>query len=382
VSRFKTKASKSINGNLNNQQSSSSIANVSAPKPQPSIPTKKLVQLFKNRSLCSPVKDVSTLSLAKQPTGMKRSLIKPSKSKIDSHRLVRPTKPAVSTKPKKLTHSEASNLNRIPEAEEPKNFRMKSINSTSFDPSSTSIQPARPRRAGHLRNKSMSAEIRKSRSPFLNPQRSIAFSVRTKKGVNGNSKKMNQDSFTAALHFRDNTQEHLFAVFDGHGSNGHLVSNYLSTNIASVLQAKLQQNPAPEIALHNSYKALFDALLKGPIDIAFSGSTAVCCLVQDGVIYCANCGDSRAILGLEGDSGEFTFKKLSVDHKLDLPEERSRIEQQGGKVEEFVLSNGERCGPLRVWLPGKSVPGLAMSRSIGDLVAASVGVLWNPGTVQ
>jgi len=228
----------------------------------------------------------------------------------------------------------------------------------------------------------MSAEIRQSRSPYLNPQRSIAFSVRTKKGVNGSSKKMNQDSFTAVLNFRDCTQEHLFAVFDGHGSNGHLVSNYLSTHIAAVLQAKLQLNSAPEIALHNAYKALFDALLKGPIDIAFSGSTAVSCLVQDGVIYCANCGDSRAILGVEGDDGEFTFKKLSVDHKLDLPEERSRIEQQGGRVEEFVLSNGERCGPLRVWLPGKSVPGLAMSRSIGDLVAASVGVLWNPGTFE
>ena len=321
------------------------------------------------------------MSLSKQPNPLKRGLIKPGKSKLDSHRLVRPTKQAAAApRPRKLVHSEASNLNRIPDGEEPRNVRAKNISSTSLDPSSTSIQPSRPGRVGHLRKKSMSAEIRKSRAPFLNPQRSIAFSVRTKKGVSGNSKKMNQDSFATVLNFRDSTQEHLFAVFDGHGANGHLVSNYLSTNIAAALQAKLQQNPAPEIALHNSYKALFDALLKGPIDIAFSGSTAVTCLIQDGVVYCANCGDSRAILGLEGDRGEFTFKKLSVDHKLDLPEERTRIEQQGGKVEEFVLANGERCGPLRVWLPGKSVPGLAMSRSIGDLVAASVGVLWTPGS--
>jgi len=51
VSRFKAKASKSINGNLNNQQSSSSIAHAPNPKPQASIPTRKLVQLFRNRRL-------------------------------------------------------------------------------------------------------------------------------------------------------------------------------------------------------------------------------------------------------------------------------------------------------------------------------------------
>ena len=35
-------------------------------------------------------------------------------------------------------------------------------------------------------------------------------------------------------------------------------------------------------------------------------------------------------------------------------------------------------GPPRVWLKNKQVPGLAMTRSIGDLVAASVGVTAEP----
>ena len=35
-------------------------------------------------------------------------------------------------------------------------------------------------------------------------------------------------------------------------------------------------------------------------------------------------------------------------------------------------------GPKRVWLKNKQVPGLAMTRSIGDLVAASVGVTSEP----
>lgn len=35
-------------------------------------------------------------------------------------------------------------------------------------------------------------------------------------------------------------------------------------------------------------------------------------------------------------------------------------------------------GPKRVWLKNKQVPGLAMTRSIGDLVAGSVGVTCEP----
>lgn len=36
-------------------------------------------------------------------------------------------------------------------------------------------------------------------------------------------------------------------------------------------------------------------------------------------------------------------------------------------------------GPKRVWLLKEEVPGLAMSRSIGDYVAQSVGVIPDPG---
>ena len=35
-------------------------------------------------------------------------------------------------------------------------------------------------------------------------------------------------------------------------------------------------------------------------------------------------------------------------------------------------------GPKRVWLKNKQVPGLAMTRSIGDMAATSVGVIARP----
>jgi serine/threonine protein phosphatase PrpC len=42
------------------------------------------------------------------------------------------------------------------------------------------------------------------------------------------------------------------------------------------------------------------------------------------------------------------------------------------------MEDGSYCGPLRVWLKEEDIPGLAMTRSIGDLVASSVGVSWEP----
>ena len=41
-------------------------------------------------------------------------------------------------------------------------------------------------------------------------------------------------------------------------------------------------------------------------------------------------------------------------------------------------SAGMFYGPKRVWLKNKQVPGLAMTRSIGDMAASSVGVTARP----
>ena len=45
-----------------------------------------------------------------------------------------------------------------------------------------------------------------------------------------------------------------------------------------------------------------------------------------------------------------------------------------GRVQSYKDDFGEPIGPLRVWIKEENVPGLAMTRSFGDLVGASVGV--------
>jgi hypothetical protein len=70
---------------------------------------------------------------------------------------------------------------------------------------------------------------------------------------------------------------------------------------------------------------------------------------------------------------------LSRDHKPSVTSEAERIIRCGGRIQSFRDGNGTYIGPLRVWLPDQDIPGLAMSRSIGDAVAARVGVVWEPG---
>lgn len=70
---------------------------------------------------------------------------------------------------------------------------------------------------------------------------------------------------------------------------------------------------------------------------------------------------------------------LSRDHKPDTKDEKDRIIACNGRVDTFREANGDPIGPARVWLKHENVPGLAMSRSIGDFVASSVGVSPEPG---
>ena len=76
--------------------------------------------------------------------------------------------------------------------------------------------------------------------------------------------------------------------------------------------------------------------------------------------------------------------ELSKDHKLDNSVECERILNSGGRVESFkdTMNPNETIGPKRVWLPDQDIPGLAMSRSMGDEVAHSVGVSAIPEVLE
>ena len=81
----------------------------------------------------------------------------------------------------------------------------------------------------------------------------------------------------------------------------------------------------------------------------------------------------------EGDS--YKVIELTHDHKPSIPEEKERIEKAGGRVFRMEYDDGYD-GPARVWLADQDIPGLAMSRSLCDTVAHTVGVLSTPEVVE
>ena len=51
----------------------------------------------------------------------------------------------------------------------------------------------------------------------------------------------------------------------------------------------------------------------------------------------------------------------------------------GGEVRQLKNELGEYIGPYRVWAKNGDYPGLAMSRSIGDLKGKNIGIIPDPG---
>lgn len=196
-------------------------------------------------------------------------------------------------------------------------------------------------------------------------------------------KKENQDSFIVIPDIsKDGQCGALFGVYDGHGSVGHHVSRFIIGRTPATLPvAKMLKDTSPKFnskVMEDSFKSLHNQLEKQKeIDCALSGTTAVACLVRNGALYCANLGDSRCIVARKSGS-KLKVVELSIDQKPERADERKRVQKAGGRCEPLMDENGEPIGPSRVWLKHMMLPGLAMTRSFGDQVAASVGVCADP----
>ena len=214
--------------------------------------------------------------------------------------------------------------------------------------------------------------------------------------INGNEK-TNQDTPLAYISVDNIEGFNIFGVLDGHGNNGHFVSqfcrDYFMNKMKSYTESIIsitQQITAEDIYINlkednfSYIKGLFlnaDNELRNQsnFDCNLSGTTCNLIFQFNNHLVGFNVGDSRSIL-IE-DSGDYTNKiihPLSVDHKPDLPEELKRICSSGGAVDKIQDLYGNKLGPNRVFKVGCVYPGLAMSRSLGDFQAKECGVISEP----
>ena len=197
--------------------------------------------------------------------------------------------------------------------------------------------------------------------------------------------KINQDSFLVLQSEYNLKDFNIFCVMDGHGINGHLVSRYLMKyiNLFFKNNKKMNASNQNEDSIYQRLKKsdyhilrrLFrhaerDLHKKTKIDANFSGTTCVMVAQIGDRFICANIGDSRAIMIKTGNE----IVPLSIDQKPDDPEESKRIVQNGGEISQYE-EDGEKSGPYRIWKKGEVYPGIAMSRSVGDFIATSLGVV-------
>ncbi len=210
-----------------------------------------------------------------------------------------------------------------------------------------------------------------------------------KKGFAGPGiKKTNQDNFFIYNNFNNNSNYIYMGVCDGHGMFGQDVSGYLVNTLPQNMNTNLLNLNITSLSTESSTKIFpiiqstfistnLDMTEDERVDSSFSGSTCVSLFYTPSKLICANVGDSRCVIG-KFDGNNWKSKNLSRDQKPSEQDEFDRIINSGGRVESFKDENGNYIGPERVWLKEEDIPGLAMSRSFGDEIAHTVGVITEP----
>ncbi|XP_023004729.1 protein phosphatase 2C and cyclic nucleotide-binding/kinase domain-containing protein-like isoform X2 [Cucurbita maxima] len=206
--------------------------------------------------------------------------------------------------------------------------------------------------------------------------------------------KANQDSFCIHTPFGNNPDDHFFGVFDGHGEFGTQCSQFVKRKLCENLLRNSRFHSDAVEACHAAYLTTNSQLHADMLDDSMSGTTAITVLVRGTTIYVSNSGDSRAVLA-ERRGKEIVAVDLSIDQTPFRTDELERVKLYGARVLtldqiEGLKNPDVRCwgteegddgDPPRLWVPNGMYPGTAFTRSIGDSIAETIGVVATPEIV-
>lgn len=177
----------------------------------------------------------------------------------------------------------------------------------------------------------------------------------------------NQDSYSVLI---SEGEFGLYCVYDGHGPQGHLVSELVRERLVNkFVDRKLSPEPlSTEECFKRAFKAMQEELVeinktKEEADVSMSGTTCTMVYheVKDRKLHIAHVGDSRAIVYRRPKDGKWENVAATIDHKPDVAKEKAFIESHGGRVVFDGYYN------YRVFAQNGSYPGLNMSRALGDV---------------
>ncbi|XP_039066228.1 protein phosphatase 2C and cyclic nucleotide-binding/kinase domain-containing protein-like isoform X2 [Hibiscus syriacus] len=206
--------------------------------------------------------------------------------------------------------------------------------------------------------------------------------------------KANQDSFCIHTPFGTNPDDHFFGVFDGHGEFGAECSQFVKRKLCENLLRNSKFQVDGVEACQAAYLTTNTQLHADNLDDGMSGTTSITVLVRGRTIYVANCGDSRAVIA-EKRGKEIVAVDLSIDQTPFRVDELERVTLCGARVltldqieglknpdvQCWGTEEGDDGDPPRLWVPNGMYPGTAFTRSIGDSIAETIGVVANPEIV-
>ena len=225
--------------------------------------------------------------------------------------------------------------------------------------------------------------------------------------INLGEKKTNQDNF---FNYDLCNDYKFIGVCDGHGEDGHHISEYIKNTLPDELNHLLKKLIDEEkenlgieeqiikddielrkkIEKFNKIKEIMTDSFKNTniyaleecskYNIEYSGSTCITIFLHKkkaNKLFISNIGDSRSII-IKKQNNEYLFYQLSRDHKPSEKDEAKRIIENGGEIMQIEDENGNFTGPLRIWQKGENGPGLAMTRSFCDVAASMLGVICEP----
>ena len=246
-------------------------------------------------------------------------------------------------------------------------------------------------------------------SEIIQTKYEIKSSYITQAGLNDNKNKTNQDSYLILENIFDQ-KLNIYGIFDGHGENGHLISNLVSQFLSQYFTHKVNyfipkkkeiESDSDSISIKSEDININDNILKEVFseennfienttnklveksnecnfNLEFSGTTCSLLFILEDKIICSNIGDSQCVLFNCSNEERWTHEIISIIHKPDEPKEKERILEMGGDVHPYYDENGIYEGPNRVYVKNKTYPGLSLSRSIGDLIGEEVGIISEP----
>ena len=183
--------------------------------------------------------------------------------------------------------------------------------------------------------------------------------------------KYNQENFFMNEKFLNKKEQFLIGICNGHGKHGKLISKYIINSLPTlikdtsnneIINAFLQMNNK----IINENNKVFDCSL--------SGASCISLIISLDKIISANLGDNKAILA-RYENGLYNYVNLNREHKPTMPDEKKRILEHNGKIGHLYEKSNS---PKKVWLKNSDIPGLPISRSFGDSIAHSVGVISEP----